>query len=276
MEFLRGTADDLKAYLALNLEKATVVVVPNNIRPDSKAKKMAASAVLVSTMRDEIRSARYSSSVTLGGGVNESVVLTNGKRVVFKPADGESPMRLRFGIDPGTQFKREKAASIVDEILGIGLVPPTENIIWQGREGSAQLYQEGFETAYHRLREGRIKKDDFTMLTTRQQQDWQLLDELLGHSDRHSGNWMLRDCADGGVDIALIDNGLCLDDTGFTYLRAKPASRQRIDELNRSRLERLLATKNDWWPKLSPLVDETAINHMIARARSLLSKGYYE
>ena len=227
-------------------------------------------------MRDLIRNAQYVSCEEWGGGVNQSFKLRNGISVLFKPSDGEDQREFLPGVRPGTLYLREKAASVVDQMLGLGLVPPTEIITYNGRVGSAQLFNEGFENARRLADKGTITIPCFEKLTGRQRQDWQLLDELLGNVDRHSSNWMLRRRTNDEFDLALIDNGLCLSESGVTQLKARPASNQKVDSVNRFRLERLLATESEWHPKLLSLVGDAAIKHMTGRAHMLLKRGYYE
>jgi hypothetical protein len=240
-------------------------------------------ALTIPEIRNAIRNAHYTSSKVLGGGINQAFLLETNRKdgihVVFKPGAGEDMQEYVPGIQPGTQYRREKAASLIDELLGIGLVPPTEiiseNLFHKGKEGSAQLFKEGFDTPVDLVEKG-ITPPKTTDLTDRQNQDWQLLDEVLGNTDRHNDNWMVRRRADGSYDLALIDNGLCLSELGKTRLRIKPASQQKLDSLNRSRLEHFLETEKGWRPKLLELVDDSAINYMIERACNLLTQNSYE
>ena len=234
-------------------------------------------------MRETIRNAHYTSNEVLGGGINQTFLLktsdTDGIQIVFKPGAGEDTQEIVPGIKPGTQYRREKVASLIDELLGIGLVPPTEiiteDVFHKGKEGSAQLFKEGFDTPFDLIGKG-IIPPDITDLTNRQRLDWQLLDEVLGNTDRHEDNWMVRRRADGTYDIALIDNGRCLSELGITGLKTKPASEQKLDSLNRSRLEKFLASENEWRPEINRLVDNSAIDFMIKRAQSLLTRDSYE
>lgn len=230
------------------------------------------------SVREIIRNANFvSSELLIGLGINESWILKNGVKVLFKPSEGEYKFEARPGVAPGTQYLREKAGSLVDEILGLGLVPPTEIITPHDCHGigSAQLYMEGFETANRLVKRGKIEYPGFQYLTLRQRQDWQLFDELIGSMDRISSNWMLRSRKDGGVDLALIDNGLCLSDKGYTLLRAKPASGQPIDPVNIERLKMFLDCEHVWRPKFQKLINDSAINHMYIRASQMLTRGYY-
>ncbi len=229
--------------------------------------------------RERIARARYTRRQPLGGGVNTTVILTNGEKVVFKPAGGEANDVLRPGMAPNSQYKREAAASIIDEALGTHLVPPTTIITYRGETGSAQLFQEGFVVAYQAVREGVLPSHPAAALarfTKRQRQDWQLLDEILAHTDRHAGNWMVRPHADdAGLDLALIDNGLCLSDTGFELYRILPAAGEALDAVSRRRLERFLQNEARLREALADLLEPGALDAMFGRARRLLARGAF-
>ncbi len=234
-------------------------------------------ASVVADIREKIRTANYISSRELHAGINQTFILTNSVKVVFKPADGEFQGDIYYaGIQSGTQYLREKAASILDEILGLGLVPPTEIITHGDRIGSAQLFRDKFKTARYLEKRGLIDSSWPSMLTDRQRHDWQLLDELTGNIDRHSDNWMLCQRSNGEFDLALIDNGLCLSELDNIQLHIYPASGEILDVLNRSRIEKLLAMENNWRPKLNALVGDHAIGNLLDRARQLLKRNHYE
>lgn len=238
-----------------------------------------AEAATAAAARTAIAGAVYSKRTPLGGGVNASEILETeaGERVVFKPAAGEKA-GLRPDVPAGTYYKREVAASIVDEILGTGLVPPTAIVTHAGQVGSAQLFREGFETALRAARKGELPEPPkFRMeLTKRQRQDWSLVDELLGHTDRHMGNWMIRRESSGeGWALALIDNGLCLGTSGKEYLRASPESGLKLDKKSRGRLESFLAGETDVRARLADLVEPPALDAMFSRARRMLSVGTF-
>ena len=82
--------------------------------------------------RDHIEKTKVSGFGTgyMAEGINETQMLTNDFDIVFKPMSGESP-NLRIGIPQGTYYRREVAASVIDEELGLGLVPTTgiKNIV---------------------------------------------------------------------------------------------------------------------------------------------------
>lgn len=65
-------------------------------------------------------------------------------RVVYKPQAGEQPL---WDFPPGTLSRREKAAAVLDGLLGWGLVPETA---WRedgpAGPGTVQLWVEGAST----------------------------------------------------------------------------------------------------------------------------------
>jgi hypothetical protein len=237
-------------------------------------------AATAAAARAAIESAIFPKRTPLGGGVNTTEILETpaGEKVVFKSAAGEKA-GLRPDVAGGTYYKREVAASILDEMLGTHLVPPTAIVTHQGQIGSAQLFREGFETALRAARHGELPPPPkFRMeLTKRQRQDWSLLDELIGHTDRHVGNWMVRRSADasGGWDLALIDNGLCLGTSGFEYLRASPDGGLKLDKKSRGRLDTFVAAEDNVRKALANLVEPAAIDKMFDRARRMLTTGSF-
>jgi len=136
---------------------------------------------------------------SLGGGVNVTSILYDDIESVWKPKFGEDP-NCRRSIPTGTYYKREVAAYLVDRILGIGLVPPTSIREYKKELGSVQEFKKGYTTWGNSDNSKRNKVTDETW------QKLEFLDNLLGHEDRHSGNFMVNDSG----DVIAIDNGLSL------------------------------------------------------------------
>lgn len=232
-----------------------------------------------------IENGAFKSEKVLGGGVNDTRRVKNGVEVVFKSAAGEEKRQLRRGVVPGTQWKREIAASKIDEALNLGLVPPTARLEWRGKEGSAQLFQRGFEDAADFFNRSDLHSTSTTTgarprgwkgMPPQLANDWQLLDDLLLHTDRHNGNWLARR-AGADVEIALIDNGYCLPDTpAITRKRfAGPAEGRAIDPLNMARIERFISEERSVRRSLKPLLSDGAVDGMFARARALKARGTF-
>lgn len=122
--------------------------------------------------------------------------LQGGTRGVFKLARGEKG-GVRKGVPPGGGWRREIAASRVADVLGMGdLVPPTTVRDQAGDLGSMQEYVPDAPTAFdsHEPFDGPVDAARAAVL-----------DYVLGHLDRHRGNWLVRD-----GKLRLIDNGLSL------------------------------------------------------------------
>lgn len=156
-------------------------------------------------------------------GMNETELVTfqDGSRGVFKPQNGEDAY-LRGGIYAGSYYQREAAASELADALGFGdLVPATTTTSIRGRVGSVQDFSDG-ATAAAKMgdQEKYDGKHDLARAAT--------LDYILGHSDRHDNNWLVKD-----GKLVLIDNGLSLPHTYdegdyFNYMFWSAASWHRL------------------------------------------------
>jgi SPP1 gp7 family putative phage head morphogenesis protein len=223
--------------------------------------------------RARIARANYKNEYPIGGrgNVNTTIRLKNGQQVVFKPAAGEYQGILRLGISPGTQFKREKAASIVDQYLGTHLVPPTEIIDWQGKTGSAQKFMTGYVTAADYVgRHG--SRPPLNQETKRR---ISLLDEVTGNLDRHMGNWMVKD-KQGIMQLAAIDNGLSFSthpESSGTRVPV-PLSGKPLDQASIDQLDSFMARRAEWEPKVEPLVGRDAVRLMVQRISKLRTNGF--
>lgn len=160
-------------------------------------------------------------SHVLGGGANitELVKIKDDGSVVFKPSTGERSMgeAVNAHIEPGTYYKRERAAYLVSEYFEFKLVPPTVIREIDGKVGSAQefvpdtqpaakLYRDR-STLFSKMNlaaraEDRRYKESLTKLF--------VLDHLIWNTDRRAVNFLLKE--DGGV--VAIDNGLAFNRAG--------------------------------------------------------------
>lgn len=132
-------------------------------------------------------------------GINDSYLLTleDGTRGVFKPRSGEEE-QPRDGVPMRTGYVREVAASRLADILGMSdLVPATTFRHQSGHGlGSMQVFVE-----YTDKPVGSDEPFDGGKDAARAA----AFDYLLGHLDRHPGNWLLK-----SSKLVLIDNGLSL------------------------------------------------------------------
>jgi hypothetical protein len=123
------------------------------------------------------------------------VTLEDGTEAIFKPSEGETFARV--GVPVGGYYKRESAASSVADLLGFGdLVPPTTVRELDGKQGSIQKFVPDAKAAFQVPRE--LMYDGEEDLSRSAAYDY-----IIGHCDRHFGNWLISD-----GKLALIDNGL--------------------------------------------------------------------
>lgn len=116
------------------------------------------------------------------------------QRAIYKPVRGERPL---WDFEPGLH-KRERAAYLLSERLGVGVVPPT--VIRDGPlgEGSFQWFVDADHSEhYFTIFEQRAHLHD-------QCRDIAVLDILANNTDRKSGHCLL-----AHDRVWAIDNGLC-------------------------------------------------------------------
>ncbi|SKA95067.1 hypothetical protein SAMN02745166_02260 [Prosthecobacter debontii] len=236
-----------------------------------------------SMMRQKIEQAVYRSSEKIHGGINSAWKLTNGVTVVFKPEVGEVKKRQRAGVAPGTQWKREIAASLIADYLNSSIIPPTGLVTHKGVTGSAQLYKPGMiegGEAQWLPKPLRISKQDCypIRLPDALAEEWQLMDDLLLHADRHENNYLVHLNESGEVDdVALIDNGMALSANPgvVSKLYYGPREGELIGAPNLERLRRFVENQSEIENKLSIHLESSAIVGLFARAKVLLSRGRY-
>lgn len=155
--------------------------------------------------RDALFGGQVAKAAPLGGGANEThkVELDNGYRGVWKPLKGEDH-GLRNDIK-GDFFRREAAASAVADALGMGdLVPPTVIRHHGGELGSLQMFAPNAKTGLDAL----IAKRGSEFDGRKDAERAAAFDYVIGHSDRHYGNWMVSNHGQPNEKLVLIDNGL--------------------------------------------------------------------
>ncbi len=119
---------------------------------------------------------------------------------IYKPLRGERPL---WDFEPGLH-RREVAAYLLSEAMGVGVVPPT--VLRDGPLGEGSL--QWFVAADH-------SEHYFTIYENRPDlhgrlMDIAALDILANNTDRKSGHCLLTpEIADGPADVWAIDNGLC-------------------------------------------------------------------
>ncbi|MBB5039500.1 hypothetical protein [Prosthecobacter dejongeii] len=256
-----------------------VLNAPVDINIQQELEKLRA-ADTTASMRKHIETTTFTSRKLIqGGGINFAFELRNGVPVIYKPAQFQSREKIRAGIEPSTQWRREIAASLVAEHLTISLIPPTARIENINGEGSAQLMKEGFLTG---KKMSAILKDPFfdarKLVTDEIAEDWQLLEDLLLETDRHQSNYMIRvNDQNKVIELALIDNGLCLSaNPGVLKKRHNgPREMHSIGLKNLQRLRHMISHQAEIERDLEPYLENAAVAGLFARAKALLMRGTY-
>jgi uncharacterized repeat protein (TIGR03843 family) len=219
-------------------------------------------------VREAIEKAKYKRKTPLGGGVNGSHILRNGKTVVFKPFAEErsaTDLRQSAGIPDGTQGKREVAASIVDELLGTDLVPPTVEVEYRGQRGSAQLFVDGTERiweVFDKQPARYAKKFRGSDALKRMG----LLDSVIGNTDRHGGNALV----DRQNRVWAIDHGLTFPSNADARLRIWEVEGKTIPPRQLDMLKRFLENFGEVERRLRGLLEPKAISAMKKRVETML------
>lgn len=226
--------------------------------------------ILNSMAYDEIKS-----ESDLGGGVNETKILKDGTKCVWKPAYGECE-GLRGSIETGHFFKREVAAFEIDRIIGTDLVPPTAVREYNGFYGSIQEFKHGF-MSYQSKRADKI--------TTEYKQRLALLDFLIANTDRHSGNFLVSHSG----EITAIDNGCTFpskdDFSIYSYFQKELCYNEYSPDMTED-MKSILKRMNDSTVKNarsalldSGLIDERAYRGFLGRLSGMadsISRGDYD
>ena len=176
-------------------------------------------------------------------------------QAVYKPQSGERPL-WDF---PEGLWRREVAAYLLDEALGLGLVPPTV-----GREdlplgpGSLQFFVDEDERAhYFTLRDELHYADTLKRLAA--------FDVITNNSDRKSGHVLLT--PDG---IVAIDHGLCFHQEDKLRTVIWDYAGDTIDEALVEALKSLSGKLPD---ELATLLSPAEIGCLVSRITDLVEAG---
>lgn len=152
----------------------------------------------VAAIEDTLRQGRIASTRHLGGGANDSRLVTfaeDGSKAVLKT--GANMDYGRRGIEPGKGPQREAAAYEVAKLVGMTDMVPVTVIRQMDREpASVQEFRPGKEAA--------DKSRDVRFDGNKDAARAAAFDYVIGNEDRHVGNWMMNNAG----KISLIDHGL--------------------------------------------------------------------
>lgn len=179
-------------------------------------------------------------------------------QAIYKPLRGERPL-WDF---PAGLFKREIAAYVVSDALGIHAVPPTVECDGPFGPGSLQLFIEArFEEHYFTLFENQQHlHDQFRQIA--------ILDVVANNTDRKSGHCLI----DAEDRIWAIDNGLCFSEQfklrtviwEFGGEEIPPQLMQSMNEL-----------ADNPPPVLNALLSQAEVEAMVERARLLVTGKHF-
>ncbi|MEY3617447.1 MAG: hypothetical protein RL726_145 [Actinomycetota bacterium] len=179
-------------------------------------------------------------------------------QAIYKPHRGERPL-WDF---PSGLFKREVAACVLSDAMGLHVVPPT--VVREGPfgEGSLQWFIDArFEEHYFTLFEQREDlHDQFRAIAA--------FDIVANNTDRKSGHCLI----DADDRVWAIDNGLCFSAdfklrTVIWEFGGEPLS----DDLR----ERVRSVANDPPRALEEFLDSDEMGAMVDRARMLAEGGMF-
>jgi hypothetical protein len=171
---------------------------PDRVLSPKGSREFLETAEVIGRSANAVRSANATIIVTLRGADGRVA------KAIFKPAAGEAS--LRKNIPAGRYYKREVAASRLNDALGLDLVPETVERTIDGKVGSLQLFVEGAKMA---------RDAGGGLLQRLAGEKFRVFDYIVGNSDRHLGNLLVRHV--GGENLpVLIDNGLSFPKGGNT------------------------------------------------------------
>jgi hypothetical protein len=182
------------------------------------------------------------------------------QQAIYKPVRGERPL---WDFEPGLH-RRERAAFLLSEHLGLGLVPPT--VIRDGPlgEGSFQWFVDADHSEHY-----------FTIFEHRPHlhrrlREMAVLDVVANNTDRKSGHCLLEPGGDRGLEhdrVWGIDNGLCFS---ADYKVRTVIWEFAGDPIDDQLLDRLAPLATEVPPDMADLLADDEVEAISRRAGSLL------
>jgi len=179
-------------------------------------------------------------------------------RGIYKPLRGERPL-WDF---PAGLYRREVAARVLSDAMGLHVVPPT--VVRDGPlgEGSLQWFVDArFEEHYFTLFEARDDLHD-------QFRDIAVFDIVANNTDRKSGHCLI----DDDDRVWAIDNGLCFS---VDFKLRTVIWEFGGEPLGDERRERVRAIAQNPPPELAAYLDADELEAMVERATLLSSGGMF-
>jgi len=222
-------------------------------KPEPRPKKPAGG-------EETLRTATVKSESNLGGGASvvKLITLEGGGKAVFKPASGESKTATRKDITPGKTTEREAAAWEVAKIVGMSdMVAPAVIRNVGGERGIVSGWQDG--------KIAKVVGKDKAFDGEEGRARAALFDYVIGNSDRHAGNWLVRP----NGNLALIDHGLSFPDKG-TPGKGSAAGNTFI--LNNLRMDTMVASFSGGG-KIPPAIAKSYLDNRVKISAALKASG---
>jgi len=205
---------------------------------------------------NEYTKTKVSSRRVLSAGATdpEKVVLSNGKKAIFKPQKNE--INLRGGVPVGTYFLREICAYEVSKLLGFNIVPPTSYKIDKGRVGSIQEWVAGTTGFAMSIEENQKFEASGERIKL------SVFDSLLGNTDRHGGNYIY---SSSKKKIWAIDNGLSFNEDKSVYgdWRGDDKIPKKYVDVLKDKKDTILTCVSDYLGDRATSATKTRLEYMI-------------
>lgn len=170
----------------------------------------------------------------------------NGTRVWMK---GHSPCTGGDDLSP----YHERAAYLIDEMLGLGIVPPT--ILYLDNNGELTSAMKWVRGKHNYTTDTEAKETEYNKM--------KLFDYLIDNNDRHGGNWIIRPSG----KIWAIDNAM----TFGTWIDKYPKYEVPLSIIKRMR--QLVENKKYVYSQLLGLLEKSQINAFMDRMKILVKKS---
>lgn len=208
------------------------------------------------------------------------LVFKNGRKAIFKPAEGENPKLIGpdVGINAGEKYRRAPAAAQVAKDLEIPALP-TELVRYKGKVGSLQDWLDEPNTwTLEKLRRNDPRWYDAVM-KSQLKKDLDTFDYLIANLDRNPGNFMVQLDADGKITkLTPIDMDITFPPSDLRYSMGAPWEPFQMplpDTISRQlegKLRHMHANRPALRRALGAFLADVEINGTLARLDEILLK----
>ncbi len=175
-------------------------------------------------------------------------------------SENEETGSLRIVVSYRDSHIFEVAAFELNELLGIGRIPPTVVRRVDGAEGSVQIWMEGMTPEDLMLKKGRLSPPDRNLWWQQKGVMW-VLDALIANTDRNQGNLLI----DDEWNLWFIDHTRAFRETSVLF---------GVDELNLCERGLWTALQNadndEISERLEPYLNSKELKKLILRKKKLI------